>query len=177
MSISTATLFLKLAFILTVKKLYWSSRRGSVVDESNLEPWGCGFDPCPCSAGWGSGVAVSCGVGCRHRSDPVLLWLWRRQVAIAPIQPLAWEPPCAAGAAQEMAKKQTKKNPQNKQTNKNLYLSALSWALDQIPGIPKALSSFCICLADNTFIVPSFWITSYLFMYNVYCIHKVEVRD
>ena len=51
-----------------------------------------------------SGIAVSCGVGCRCSSDPTLLWLWRRPVATAPIRPLAWEPPCAAGAAQEIAK-------------------------------------------------------------------------
>ena len=31
--------------------------------------------------------------------DPALLWLWRRLVATAPIGPLAWELPCAAGAA------------------------------------------------------------------------------
>ena len=31
--------------------------------------------------------------------DPVLPWLWCRLVATAPIQPLAWEPPCAAGTA------------------------------------------------------------------------------
>ena len=41
------------------------------------------------------GVAVSCGVGHRHGSDLVLLWLWRRLVAIAPIRPLAWERPYA----------------------------------------------------------------------------------
>jgi len=29
--------------------------------------------------------------------------LWRKSVAAAPIQPLAWEPPYAAGAAQEIA--------------------------------------------------------------------------
>jgi len=52
---------------------------------------------------------VSCGVGHRLGSDPMLLWLWRRPVATAPIQPLAWEPPYAAGAAQEMAKRQKKK--------------------------------------------------------------------
>jgi len=46
---------------------------------------------------------VSCGVGCRSGSDPALLWLWRRPVATAPIRPLAWEPPYAAGAAQEIA--------------------------------------------------------------------------
>ena len=47
---------------------------------------------------------MSCGVGCRHGSDPVLLWLWRRPVATAPTGPLAWEPPHATGAAQEMEK-------------------------------------------------------------------------
>ena len=55
-----------------------------------------------------SGVAVSCGVGCRHGSDPMLLWLWRRAAATALIRPLAWEPPYAAGADQEMAKRQNK---------------------------------------------------------------------
>ena len=34
-----------------------------------------------------SGVAVSCGVGYRHDLDLALLWLWRRQAAIAPIRP------------------------------------------------------------------------------------------
>ena len=54
--------------------------------------------------GEGSGVAVSCGVGCRRASDPDLLWLWHRPAAIAPIGPLAWEPPYATGAALEKAK-------------------------------------------------------------------------
>ena len=49
---------------------------------------------------------MSCGVGCRRGSDPELLWLWRRPTAAALIGPLAWEPPHAAGVAQEMAKKQ-----------------------------------------------------------------------
>ena len=40
--------------------------------------------------------------------DPELLWLRRRLAATAPIGPLAWEPPYASGAAQEIAK-QTKK--------------------------------------------------------------------
>ena len=52
----------------------------------------------PCLA-QGSCIAMSYGVGCRHGSDLVLLWLWRRQVAAASIQPLAWEPPYAVGAA------------------------------------------------------------------------------
>ena len=52
---------------------------------------------------------MSCGVGCRRGSDPALLWLWRKPVATAPIQPLAWEPPYVMGAAQEIAKRQKKK--------------------------------------------------------------------
>ena len=41
----------------------------------------------PGSAHWvkGSGVAVSCSVGHRPSSDPVLLWLWHRLAAAAPI--------------------------------------------------------------------------------------------
>ena len=53
-------------------------------------------------------LRVSCGAGHRHGSDPELLWLRRRLVATAPIRPLAWEPPYAAGAAQEMAKDKNK---------------------------------------------------------------------
>ena len=37
-----------------------------------------------------------------------MLWLWCRPAATAPIQPLAWDPPDAAGAAQENGK--TKQN-------------------------------------------------------------------
>ena len=37
--------------------------------------------------------------------DPALLWLWHRLAATAPIRPPALEPPCATGAAQEMAKR------------------------------------------------------------------------
>ena len=51
---------------------------------------------------------MSCGIGCRCGSDPMLLWLWHRPAATAPIGPLAWEPPYAAGVAQEMAKRQKK---------------------------------------------------------------------
>ena len=49
--------------------------------------------------------AMSCGVDCRHSSDLVLLWLWRRLAAVAPVRPLAGEPPYAAGAALKREKK------------------------------------------------------------------------
>ena len=52
---------------------------------------------------------MNCGVGHRCVLDPALLWLLLRLAATAPIQPLAWEPPYAAGVAQEMAKRQKKK--------------------------------------------------------------------
>ena len=55
------------------------------------------------------GVAVSCGVGRRQGSGPTMLWLWRRLEAIALIRPLAWEPPCATGAAQKRQKKKKKR--------------------------------------------------------------------
>ena len=78
-----------------------------------------GSIPWPCSVGWGSGVAMSCGVGCRYSSDPELLWLWCRQAATALIRPLAWEPPCAAGVALEEAKKD-KKEKKKKTKNRNI---------------------------------------------------------
>ena len=57
-----------------------------------------GLIPVPCSVGRESGIALSCGVGCRCGLDPAMLWLRCRPAAVALIQPLAWEPPYAAGA-------------------------------------------------------------------------------
>ena len=41
--------------------------------------------------------------------EPVLLWLWCRPAATAPIESLAWEPPYATGGVQEMAKRKKKR--------------------------------------------------------------------
>ena len=57
---------------------------------------------------------MSCAVGCRLGSDAMLLWLWHRPAATAPIRPLCWEPPHAAGAALEKAKRRKKKKIPNK---------------------------------------------------------------
>ena len=57
----------------------------------------------------GSGVAVSCGVGHRHSTDPVLLWLWCRPAVVALIRPLAWELPYALGAALKHGEKKKEK--------------------------------------------------------------------
>ena len=53
---------------------------------------------------------MSCGIGCRRNSDPalLLLWLWHRPAAEAPIGPLAWEPPCAMGVSLEKTKEKKK---------------------------------------------------------------------
>ena len=55
--------------------------------------------------GYGSCIAMCYGVGCRHGSNPALLWLWPRP------EPLAWEPPYAAGAA---LKRQNNNNSNNR---------------------------------------------------------------
>ena len=49
------------------------------------------------------------GVGRRRGLDPVLLRLWCRPAAVAPIRPLALEPPYTALAAPKRPKKEKKK--------------------------------------------------------------------
>ena len=56
---------------------------------------------------------VSCGVGHRCSSGLVLLGLWHRLVAIAPIWPLAWEFPYAVSAALKRQKTKQNKTKQN----------------------------------------------------------------
>ena len=68
------------------------------------------FDPWPCSVGWGSSIAVHCGVGHRCGSDPKLLW----PEATAPIGPLAWEPPYSPVATPNRPKKKKKKKKREK---------------------------------------------------------------
>ena len=60
--------------------------------------------------GWGSGIAVSCGIGHRRGSDPVLLWLWCRPAVAALIQSLAWELLYIEGAALKSKQKTKKPN-------------------------------------------------------------------
>ena len=42
---------------------------------------------------------MSCGEDQRRGSDPALLWLLCRLAAVAPVGPLAWEPPYATDVA------------------------------------------------------------------------------
>ena len=68
---------------------------------------------------------VSYGVGCRCGSDSELLWLWCRSAAAAPSQPLAWELPCAAGAALKIQKK--KKKVQSREYRCRACVESLSY--------------------------------------------------
>ena len=52
---------------------------------------------------------MSCGVGHICSLDLTLLWLWCRPAAVAPIKPLAWEPPYAVGVALKGQKDKKKK--------------------------------------------------------------------
>ena len=58
---------------------------------------------------------MSCGVGHRRGSDPTELW--HKPAPVAPIEPLAWEPSYAAGAALKSEKKKKKK----KNEERNVY--------------------------------------------------------
>ena len=49
-----------------------------------------------------SGVTHRCGL------HPVLMWLWHRPAATAPIRPLDWESQCAMGVALKRQKKKEK---------------------------------------------------------------------
>ena len=67
---------------------------------------------------------MSCDVGCRRSLDPALLRLWRRSVAMAPTQPLAWESPYASGAVLEKEKRQKKRKKKKKKfINTHVYIS------------------------------------------------------
>ena len=69
---------------------------------------------------------MSCGVGCRCGLDLVLLWLWCRPAATAPIWPLGWEPPYSVGAALKKDKKKKKKK-RSRDKKKNLFCNCMWW--------------------------------------------------
>ena len=78
---------------------------------------------------------MSCGVGCRHSSDLVLLWLWHRLAATALIRPLAWKLPYATGVALKRQKNKPTKTPQK--------TTLLKWKLS---GDMKLWKGSCLTL-------------------------------
>ena len=68
-----------------IKKLLWSSRCGTAETNPTRNHEVAGLIP---------------GLSQRVKDLALLLlWLWHRPAATAPIRPLGWEPPYAAGAA------------------------------------------------------------------------------
>ena len=59
--------------------------------------------------GQGPSIAMSCGVGYRHGSDPELMSLWYKPAAVALVPPLAWELTYAASVALKSKTKEEKK--------------------------------------------------------------------
>ena len=91
--------------------------------------------------GWGSGVAMGCGMGSRCGSDPKLLWLWCRPAATALIQPLAWEPPYAKGEALKSQQRQKKQKTKNKSVHTSL-----------VPRTPKlSIKQIMVLLYNGTY--------------------------
>ena len=71
---------------------------------------------------------MSCGVGGRRDSDPMLLWC--SLAAAAPIQPLSWELPYATN----VALKNKNKNKQTKQNKtKRLKFFYLPHPIEEVP--------------------------------------------
>ena len=57
----------------------------------------------------------------------MLLWLWHRLTATAPIRLLAWEPPYASGAALEKAKRQKRQKEKRKEKERALGCAATTF--------------------------------------------------
>ena len=85
----------------------WSSCYGSAVTNPTGNHGDMGLVPGPAQWVKDPAFAVSCGVGHRRGSDPLLLWLWQRPAAAALIQALAWQLPYATQVA--LKKKKQKK--------------------------------------------------------------------
>ena len=80
-----------------------------------------GVGSSPALTQWVKDPELQWAVDNRCSSYPALLWLWRRQVAAALIQPVAWELPYAAGAALKC-----------KQRNKTKQKRIHNWILTEI---------------------------------------------
>ena len=80
-------------------------------------------------------------VGHRHGSDSKLLWLWLRPVAVAPIWPLAWGLPHAAGVALKKSKKKKEKSERELNSIPLHFIYLLS-----LPDRPSTCMQLTLCL-------------------------------
>ena len=89
---------------------------------------------------------VSWGVGHRRGSDLLLPWLWCRPAAMAPIQPLVWELPYAAGVTVKRTTTKSKdkwprKKMDNEQCHQQCWLPLCQPPLRPCPKVPFLLRS------------------------------------
>ena len=94
----------------------------------------------PGLAQWGKNLVLLCAVV--WVADAA--WLWRRPAAVAPVGPLAWEPPYAVGAAIKRQKRKRKPEMNKWMMPKRLirsvvqeaWLSVCCWRIRTRPGKP-----------------------------------------
>ena len=96
---------------------------------------------------------MSCGIDRRHGSDLVLLWLWYRLAAAAPIGPLAWKLPNATSTTLKIRKegrkegrKEEKKEKKKKRRKRKRKVQKLK------PSFSKAnfsLQALSLCLVKK----------------------------
>ena len=83
---------------------------------------------------------MSYGVGCRHGLDLALLWLWSRPAVVAPIPPLAWEPPYATGLA---LKRKTERKRKEKHKRVSIFtFGCWEWLLAKGKGCEEKHLTF-----------------------------------
>ena len=87
---------------------------------------------------------MSCGIGCRCGSYPVLLYLWCRLEAVTLIGPLALEPPYATGVALKSKKKKVTINLKSKDLPIYFDLSIYLPTYPSVNSVKYLLSTTCI---------------------------------
>ena len=133
---------------------------------------------------------MSCGVGCRRSLDLMLLWLWYRLEAIAPIGPLAWEPPYAMSVALKPYKSKKKKKKEfSAHISSNIFPGLFSlfsfWDSHNVfDGHPFALTTLIFFILNSVpwqwFLppcLPAHWfiLLLHLFFFSInefYCVHS-----
>ena len=85
--------------------------------------------------------------------NPELLWLWCRPAAAAVILPLAWEPPCAMGAALKKKKKKRERERERKEKKKKTFPRADITKYHKLNGFKRQIS-----------IVSQFWRLEYVIL-------------
>ena len=85
---------------------------------------------------------MSCSASCRCGLDPELLWLWNRQAAIAPIEPLAWEFPYEIPQVwpQKRQKRKRKENKKQKLAD-NTNQGFIFLGTPQVMSLPQEENS------------------------------------